>query len=41
MTGKDYQLDRDPYVDPDSGLLRNRPGITDAEALTAVEHPYL
>jgi len=27
----------DPYVDPASGLLRNRPGITDREMLARVE----
>ncbi|MDR1441408.1 MAG: Fic family protein [Bifidobacteriaceae bacterium] len=37
MTGKDDQLDRDPYVDPSSGLLRNVPCITTADELVAAE----
>lgn len=28
-----YQLLRDPYLDPDTGVLRNRQGITDADEL--------
>lgn len=27
----------DPYLDPDSGVLRNRLGITDPDELAAVE----
>ena len=28
-----YQLLRDPYLDPDTGVMRNRLGITDADEL--------
>lgn len=32
-----YQLLRDPYLDPDTGVMRNRLGITDADELAQRE----
>ncbi|MDR1117779.1 MAG: Fic family protein [Bifidobacteriaceae bacterium] len=32
-----YRISRDPYVDPQSGVLRNLLGLTDAAALAAAE----
>ncbi|WP_043564104.1 Fic/DOC family protein, partial [Actinomyces israelii] len=32
-----YRLLRGPYLDPDTGVLRNRQGITDAEELERIE----
>lgn len=32
-----YRLLRGPYLDPDTGVLRNRQGITDAKELERVE----
>ncbi len=34
---RDYELTNDPYVDPQSGVLRNLLGITDAAELKAAE----